>query len=272
MGEGGADPSAAGARARRWAATCRATRTWWSSCACRSRTSRRRGRGPTRPCRPRAPSCSPASRTSSSSRPARASSSPISPQPSRTSGRLNQRVTTVSQDAAMSKERLAQLMRDLEAKQAEAERQQNQIAALSKQQTEAQQRIQDLNVSVRAGEQERALLRGQPHRGEAAGRGRAAGAPEGARPDRRARGRRGPARAEIRRDRQGDPREPADQRERAVQRLSRQPRVHHDQRLAARALRHDHARTRDAHRARDGRQGRLCARPRQRDAFFGRHQ
>ncbi len=72
---------------------------------------------------------------------------------------LNQRVTTVSQDAAMSKERLAQLMRDLEAKQAEAERQQKQIAALAQQQAEAQQRIQDLSVTVRAGEQERALLK-----------------------------------------------------------------------------------------------------------------
>jgi X-X-X-Leu-X-X-Gly heptad repeat protein len=59
----------------------------------------------------------------------------------------------------MSKERLAQILRDLEAKQAEAERQQQQIAALSKQQTEARQRIEDLNVTVRTGEQERTMLR-----------------------------------------------------------------------------------------------------------------
>ncbi len=72
---------------------------------------------------------------------------------------LNQRMAATTQDAAMSKERLAQLMRDLEAKQAEAERQQSQIAALNKQQSDAQQRIQDLNVAVRAGEQERVLLR-----------------------------------------------------------------------------------------------------------------
>ncbi len=71
----------------------------------------------------------------------------------------NQRLAAVAQDAAMSKERLAQLRRDLEAKEAEAARQQGQIAALTKQQTEAQQHIQDLTVTVRAGEQERTLLR-----------------------------------------------------------------------------------------------------------------
>ncbi len=71
----------------------------------------------------------------------------------------NQRLAAVAQDAAMSKERLAQLRRDLEAKEAEAARQQGQIAALTKQQEAAQQRIQDLAVTVRAGEQERTLLR-----------------------------------------------------------------------------------------------------------------
>jgi len=71
----------------------------------------------------------------------------------------NQRLAAVAQDAAMSKERLAQLRRDLEAKEAEAARQQEQIAALSKQHADAQRRIEDLSVSVRAGEQERALLR-----------------------------------------------------------------------------------------------------------------
>jgi len=72
---------------------------------------------------------------------------------------LNQRVAAISQDAAMSKERLAQLRRELEAKEAEAARQQEQIAALNKAQAEAQAHIQDLTVTVRAGEQERSLLR-----------------------------------------------------------------------------------------------------------------
>ncbi len=72
---------------------------------------------------------------------------------------LNQRVAAVSQDAAMSKERLAQLRRELEAKEAEAARQQEQIAALNKAQADAQAHIQDLTVTVRAGEQERTLLR-----------------------------------------------------------------------------------------------------------------
>jgi predicted nucleic acid-binding Zn-ribbon protein len=72
---------------------------------------------------------------------------------------LNQRMAAVSQDAAMSKERLAQILRDLEAKQAEAERQQQQIATLARQQTEAQQRIEGLNVAVKVAEQEKTLLR-----------------------------------------------------------------------------------------------------------------
>ena len=65
---------------------------------------------------------------------------------------LNQRVAAASQDAAMTKERLAQILRDLEAKQAEAGRQQQQIAAFEKQQAEAQQRIEGLNVAVKVAE------------------------------------------------------------------------------------------------------------------------
>ena len=72
---------------------------------------------------------------------------------------LNQRVAAASQDAAMTKERLAQILRDLEAKQAEAGRQQQQIAAFEKQQAEAQQRIEGLNVAVKVAEQEKVMLR-----------------------------------------------------------------------------------------------------------------
>ena len=59
----------------------------------------------------------------------------------------------------MTKERLAQILRDLEARQAEAGRQQQQIAAFEKQQTEAQQRIEGLNVAVKVAEQEKVMLR-----------------------------------------------------------------------------------------------------------------
>jgi predicted nucleic acid-binding Zn-ribbon protein len=72
---------------------------------------------------------------------------------------LNQRAAAASQDAAMTKERLAQILRDLEAKQAEASRQQQQIAGFEKQQAEAQQRIEGLNVAVKVAEQEKVMLR-----------------------------------------------------------------------------------------------------------------
>jgi hypothetical protein len=71
---------------------------------------------------------------------------------------LNQRVIASAQEATMTKERLAQIQRELEEKQAEAARQRQQIAALAQQQAEAQQRIEGLNVAVKVAEQEKNLL------------------------------------------------------------------------------------------------------------------
>ena len=71
---------------------------------------------------------------------------------------LNQRVAAATQDAAITKEQLARIQRELEEKQAESARQQQQLAALAQQQAEAQQRIEGLNVAVKVAEQEKSLL------------------------------------------------------------------------------------------------------------------
>jgi hypothetical protein len=77
----------------------------------------------------------------------------------RTAQELAQRVESATQEATMSKERLAQLQRDLELRQAESERQKQQLAQLEQSQTEARQKIENLNVAVKVAEQEKLLLR-----------------------------------------------------------------------------------------------------------------
>lgn len=72
---------------------------------------------------------------------------------------LAKKVETASHDAAVSRERLAQLQRDLEQRQAEAERQKAQLAELEKQHQDAQQKIESLNVAVKVSEQEKQMLR-----------------------------------------------------------------------------------------------------------------
>jgi len=77
----------------------------------------------------------------------------------RTAQELAQRVDSATQEATMSKERLAQLQRDLEQRQAESERQKQQLAQLEQAQAEARQKIENLNVAVKVAEQEKLLLR-----------------------------------------------------------------------------------------------------------------
>jgi uncharacterized coiled-coil DUF342 family protein len=72
---------------------------------------------------------------------------------------LAQKVDSASRDAAISKEKLAQMQRELEQRQAEAERQKQQMAQLESQQAEARQRIESLNVAVKVAEQEKLMLR-----------------------------------------------------------------------------------------------------------------
>ncbi len=72
---------------------------------------------------------------------------------------LAQKVESASRDAAVSRERLAQMQRDLEQRQAEADRQRQQLTDLEKQQSEARERIESLNVAVKVSEQEKQMLR-----------------------------------------------------------------------------------------------------------------
>lgn len=72
---------------------------------------------------------------------------------------LAQKVDAASKDAAISKEKLAQMQRELEQRQADAERQKQQVAQLESQQAEARQRIESLNVAVKVAEHEKVLLR-----------------------------------------------------------------------------------------------------------------
>ena len=77
----------------------------------------------------------------------------------RTAKELAERVESATQEATMSKERLAQLQRDLEQRQAESERQKQQLAQLEQSQLEARQKIENLNVAVKVAEQEKLLLK-----------------------------------------------------------------------------------------------------------------
>jgi len=77
----------------------------------------------------------------------------------RTAQELAQRVESATQEATMSKERLAQLQRDLEQRQAESERQKQQLAQLEQSQSEARQKIENLNVAVKVAEQEKLMLK-----------------------------------------------------------------------------------------------------------------
>lgn len=71
---------------------------------------------------------------------------------------LEQRYTSSVQEATMSREQLAQMQRELEERRAEAERQKAELARMEKQNNEARQRIENLNVAVRVAEQEKQLI------------------------------------------------------------------------------------------------------------------
>lgn len=72
---------------------------------------------------------------------------------------LDQRVALAAQNAATTQEQMEKLRRELEQRQSELERRQQRVAALEKEQTEARQRIENLNVAVKVAEQEKVLLR-----------------------------------------------------------------------------------------------------------------
>jgi len=71
---------------------------------------------------------------------------------------LEKRYSAAAQDAFLSKEQLAKLQRELEERRAEAERQQAELSRMERQNAEARQRIENLNVAVRVAEQEKQLI------------------------------------------------------------------------------------------------------------------
>lgn len=75
-----------------------------------------------------------------------------------TAKELEQRYSASSQEAAMSREQLAKLQRELEERRAEAERQQAELVRMERANAEARQRIEGLNVAVKVAEQEKGLL------------------------------------------------------------------------------------------------------------------
>lgn len=71
---------------------------------------------------------------------------------------LEKKYSAVSDEAFLSKERLAKMQRELDERRAEAERQQAELARMERQNTEARQKIENLSVAVRVAEQEKQFL------------------------------------------------------------------------------------------------------------------
>jgi len=71
---------------------------------------------------------------------------------------LEQRYTATTREATLTKEQLAKMQRELEERKAEAERQKEELARMERLNTEARQRIENLNVAVRVAEQEKQLI------------------------------------------------------------------------------------------------------------------
>jgi len=74
---------------------------------------------------------------------------------------LNQKFTEASREAALSRDQLAQILRELDEKNADAERQRQALAVLSKQQADAQKQIAGLTMAVVVGETEKQHLQEQ---------------------------------------------------------------------------------------------------------------
>ena len=71
---------------------------------------------------------------------------------------LEQRYSATVQEASMSKEQLAKLQRELEERRVEADRQKAELTRMERQNADALQSIQNLNVKVQVAEQEKGLL------------------------------------------------------------------------------------------------------------------
>lgn len=76
----------------------------------------------------------------------------------RTAEDLTKKVAAATQDAALTKDQLAQLQRELAEKRAEAERQKTALASLEKDQADSRKKIEGLTLAVVVGEQEKKNL------------------------------------------------------------------------------------------------------------------
>lgn len=72
---------------------------------------------------------------------------------------IQRQLEQAARDASLSKEQMDRLRRELEAKQAEAEKQATAIAQLEQQKAQATEKIQGLTVAVKVAEQEKQLLK-----------------------------------------------------------------------------------------------------------------
>lgn len=75
------------------------------------------------------------------------------------SAQIQRQLEQAARDASLSKEQMERLRKELEAKRAEAERQQQDIAKLEQQQLQAREKIEGLSVAVKVAEQEKQLLK-----------------------------------------------------------------------------------------------------------------
>ena len=76
----------------------------------------------------------------------------------KTAADLNQKYTEATQQAALSRDQLSQLLRELDEKNADVERQRQAVAALSRQQADSQKQIAGLTMAVVVGETEKKQL------------------------------------------------------------------------------------------------------------------
>ncbi|MBM3874306.1 MAG: hypothetical protein FJ382_11355 [Verrucomicrobia bacterium] len=77
----------------------------------------------------------------------------------RSAEEVARRAAAAAEEAAVSKDRLAAVQRELDEKRREAEEQQRRVAGLERDQAQARERIEGLSVAVRVAEQEKQLLR-----------------------------------------------------------------------------------------------------------------
>jgi len=144
----------------------------------------------------------------------------------RTAQELTQSAAAAKEESNLTRDQLAQLQRELEEKRALADRQQQAIAKLEADSANARKQIEGLTLAVVVGESEKQHLQEQTAQLTTQVQAERARPPEGPGVHQSAGRRRRRIGREFRRAHQGDPRQPADQRQRPVQQFPRRPRRH----------------------------------------------